>query len=70
MEEFELSTSKIIDIIYKKPEVVVRLLQSSGYSIDMDKATLQQINELTFKALMNNDFVFADDLINVIENTV
>jgi hypothetical protein len=69
MEDFNLSTSQIIDVIYKKPEFVVRLLQNSGYSIDLNTATLQKINELTFKALANNDIVFANGLLDIIKNT-
>jgi hypothetical protein len=69
METLELNTLEIIDVIYKKPEVVVRLLQNSGYSIDLDTATLKKINEFTFDALANNNLVFAYDLYDVIQNT-
>ena len=68
MEKFDPNISKIVNFIFKKPEVVVRLLQNSGYSIDMDTATIQQIDKLVFEALQKKDEKFAYNLADAIVN--
>jgi hypothetical protein len=68
MKKFDQNISEIVDFIFKKPEVVVRILQSSGYSIDMKTATLQQIDRLTFEALEKKDERFAYNLADAIIN--
>jgi hypothetical protein len=68
MENGNENISKIVDFIFKKPEVVVKILQKSGYSIDMKTATLQQIDKMTFDALANKDEKFAYDLADAIIN--
>jgi gas vesicle protein len=45
----------ITDFIYDKPDVVVKILQQSGYSINMKKATLFQISDLVWKALYTDE---------------
>jgi hypothetical protein len=68
MENFNPKISEIVDFIFKKPEVVVKILQKSGYSIDMKTATLQQIDRMTFDALAKKDEKFAYDLADAIVN--
>lgn len=68
MENFDPKISKIVDFIYEKPEVVVKILQKSGYSIDMKTATLQQIDRMTFDALAKKDEKFSYDLADAITN--
>ena len=58
MNNQDVAIKKIADFIYKKPEVVVAILKESGYDISVDTATLQQINDLTFKALFNQEEPF------------
>ena len=68
MENFDPKISEVVNFIFEKPEVVVSILQKSGYSIDMKTATLQQIDKLTFEALANQDEKFAYDLADAIIN--
>lgn len=69
MEKLTPINQKITDFIYDKPDVVVVLLQQSGYNIDLKTATLQQINKLVYGALyVNKDEVFAKLLDNAIAN--
>ena len=68
MENFDPKIAEIVNFIYEKPEVVVRILQNSGYSIDMKTATLQQIDRMTFDALAKKDEKFAYDLADAIIN--
>jgi hypothetical protein len=68
MENFDPKISEVVNFIFEKPEVVVKILQNSGYSIDMKTATLQQIDKLTFEALANQDEKFAYDLADAIIN--
>lgn len=62
------NSNKIADFIYEKPEVMVILLKKYGYDIDVKTATLQKINEYTFKELYSGDIKFAQDLDNTIAN--
>jgi hypothetical protein len=64
MNNQEVAIKKVADFIYKKPEVVVAILQESGYDISVDKATLRQINELTFTALSNQEEPFTSKFTN------
>jgi hypothetical protein len=68
MENFEPKTSEVVNFIFNKPEIVVKILQKSGYSIDMKTATIQQIDKMTFEALANKDEKFAFDLADAIIN--
>jgi hypothetical protein len=68
MENFNPKISEIVDFTFKKPEVVVKILQNSGYSIDMKTATLQEIDRMTFNALAKKDEKFAFDLADAIIN--
>lgn len=69
MENLTPINQKITDFIYDKPDVVVVLLQQSGYNIDLKSATLQQINKLVYGALyVNQDEGFAKSLENAIAN--
>jgi hypothetical protein len=68
MENFNPNISQIVNFTFEKPEVVVRILQKSGYSIDMKTATLQQIDRMTFEALAKKDEKFAYDLADAIIN--
>ena len=62
-------TKDIIDFVYDKPQLVVPLLQKYGYSIEMKTASLQQIYELTFRALsIDQNTAFAQDLDDLIQN--
>jgi hypothetical protein len=56
---------RISDFIYKQPEVVVAILKESGYDISVDTATLRQINELTFKALLAEEEPFTSKFISI-----
>ena len=68
MENFNPNISQIVNFTFEKPEVVVRILQKSGYSIDMNTATIQQIDRMTFDALAKKDEKFAYDLADAIIN--
>jgi len=68
MENFDPKIAEVVNFIFEKPEVVVRILQNSGYSIDMKTATLQQIDRMTFDALAKKDEKFAYDLADAIIN--
>lgn len=59
---------KITDFIYAKPDVVVAVLNDSGYNISVKKATLHDITSATFTALSNNDQNFANKLANALDN--
>ena len=52
MEKLGTAEQKLADFIYEKPEVVVKLLQKYGYDISVKTATLSQIYDLTFKAII------------------
>ena len=68
MEKLSPNVQKISDFIYKKPEIVAMLLNQHGYDINIDKATLQQINQNTFEALYSGNMEFAQSLDEAIEN--
>lgn len=69
MQIDESITKKVSDFIYNYPDVAVVLLNKHGYAIDMDKASLSQINELIFTALfLNNDINLAQDIESHINN--
>ena len=69
MEKLTTAEQKIADFIYDYPEVVVKVLNNHGYNISMDTATLPEINELTYKALIiDNNAEFADSFDNAIAN--
>jgi hypothetical protein len=68
MEKLSPNVQKISDFIYQKPEVVAMLLNEHGYYINLDKATLQQINQYTFEALYSGNMEFAQSLDEAIEN--
>ncbi len=62
------SIKHITDFIYQKPDVVLAVLNDSGYNIPVKKATLNQITTQTLTALSNNDQKFASKLANAIDN--
>lgn len=62
MEKLDKNAQIISDFIYDKPEVVATLLNKHGYYIDVDKTTLQEINQFTFEALYSEDMAFAQSL--------
>jgi hypothetical protein len=68
MEENKAIAKKINDFIYQQPDVVVVILQQSGYNIDLKTATLPQIIKLTYTAIYNNDKPFIEALGNAIAN--
>ena len=68
MEKLSPNIQKISDFIYQKPEVVAMLLNQFGYNINLDKATLQQINEKTFEALYDGNIEFAQSFDEALEN--
>lgn len=69
MENLSPSEQKISDFIYKKPEVVVMMLNHHNYNISMETATLSQINELVFRAIyIDNNMSFAKDFDLAIAN--
>jgi len=68
MEYFNSNIPEIIDFIFKKPEVVLEILQKNNYPIELETATLQLIDELTFNALENRDEAFAYALASAIKN--
>lgn len=69
MEQIEKINKQITDFIYDSPDVVVLLLQQSGYSIDMKTATLYKINDLVWKALyIDENMKFAENLDSAIAN--
>jgi hypothetical protein len=68
MEKLSPNVQKISDFIYQRPEVVAMLLNEHGYTINIDKATLRQINQYTFEALYSADMAFAQSLDEAIAN--
>lgn len=62
MDKLDKNAQIISDFIYDKPEVVATLLNKHGYYIDVDKTTLQEINQFTFEALYSEDMAFAQSL--------
>jgi 2,3-bisphosphoglycerate-independent phosphoglycerate mutase len=68
MEKANQNIQEIVDFIFAKPEVVVKLLQEAGYEIEMNTATFQQIDKLTFEALEKKDEKFAYSLADAIIN--
>jgi hypothetical protein len=62
MEKLDKNAQIISDFIYDKPEVVATLLNQHGYNIDLDKTTLQEINQFTFEALYSENMAFAQSL--------
>jgi hypothetical protein len=68
MEENKAIAKKINDFIYQQPDVVVVLLQQSGYNIDLKTATLPQIIKLTYTAIYNDDKSFIESLGTAIAN--
>lgn len=68
MEKLSPNVQKISDFIYQKPEIVAMLLNQHGYDINIDKATLQQINQNTFEALYSGNMEFAQSLDLALEN--
>jgi hypothetical protein len=69
MEKTTAIDKKINDFIYKKPDVVVVILQQFGYDINLQTATLPQITKLVYNALyLNQDEPFAQALENAINN--
>lgn len=58
---------KINDFIYEKPDVVVILLQQSGYNIELKTATLPQITKLVYTALYINE---DEDFANLFDNAI
>lgn len=68
MEKLSPNVQKISDFIYEKPEVVAMLLNQHGYSINLDKATLQEINQYTFETLYSGDMEFAQSLDQALAN--
>jgi len=63
MEKLGTVEQKLADFIYEKPELVVKLLQKYGYDISVKTATLSQIYDLTFKAIIvDSDKEFANDM--------
>ena len=62
MENLDPKITEIVNFIFNKPEVVVKVLQENGYPIVMSTATLQEIEKLTFKALDRKDEKFDMDL--------
>lgn len=54
----DVAIKKIADFIYEKPDVVVAILQESGYDISVNTATLPLINKLTLTALTNEEQPF------------
>lgn len=69
MAQIQPLYKRLSDFIFEQPDVVVVILQQYGYNIDMQTATLNQINELVFKALYDDDNVdFAQTLDRAIDN--
>jgi hypothetical protein len=68
MEENKAIAKKINDFIYQQPDVVVVILQQSGYNIDLKTATLPEIIKLTYTAIYNDDRHFIETLGNAIAN--
>ena len=48
MAQLQPLYKRLSDFIFEQPDVVVVILQQYGYNIDMQTATLNQINELVF----------------------
>ena len=67
MEQKKDLNKIVADFIYSKPEVVVVTLQQFGYKIDMNTATLEKINKLTWEGIYNNP-AFKDAIISDIQN--
>jgi hypothetical protein len=68
MEKLSPNVQKVSDFIYQKPEVVAMLLNQHGYNINIDKATLPQINTLTFDALYSGNMEFAQSFDQALAN--
>lgn len=69
MAQLQPLYKRLSDFIFEQPDVVVVILQQYGYNIDMQTATLNQINELVFKALYDDNNVdFAKALDSAIAN--
>lgn len=69
MAQLQPLYKKLSDFIFEQPDVAVVLLQQYGYDIDLQTATLSQINDLVFKALYQDDNIaFAQALDNAIAN--
>jgi hypothetical protein len=69
MAQIQPLYKRLSDFIFEQPDVVVVILQQYGYNIDMQTATLNQINELVFKALYDDENVdFAETLDRAIDN--
>jgi hypothetical protein len=68
MEKLSPNFQIISDFIYQKPEVVAMLLNQYGYNINLDKTTLQEINQFAFEALYSGNAEFAQSLDEAIEN--
>ena len=69
MAQLQPLYKKLSYFIFEQPEVVVVILQQYGYDIDLQTATLSQINDLVFKAIYTDDNVdFAKSLDNAITN--
>jgi hypothetical protein len=68
MTDNEKNIQKVADFIYQKPELVVLALQESGYNIDIETATLKQINQLTFTAIYNNEEPFVSKINNILSS--
>lgn len=69
MNDITAVDKQINDFIYEKPDVVVVLLQQSGYNIELKTATLPKITKLVYTALyINKDKTFAESLDNAISN--
>jgi uncharacterized lipoprotein len=62
MENLDPKITEIVNFIFNKPEVVVKVLQENGYPIVMSTTTLQEIEKLTFEALNRKDEKFDMDL--------
>lgn len=61
MAQLQSVYTRISDFIFNHPDVVVVLLQQNGYDIDMETATLSQINKLVYQALIDGNTKFASD---------
>ena len=68
MEKLDKNAQIISDFIYDKPEVVATLINQHGYNIDLDKTTLQEINQFTFEALYSENMAFGQSLDLAIAN--
>ena len=66
MENLEFKNIDILKFIFDKPEVVVNLLKKNNYTIDMDTATIPEIEALTFNVLNGKDEKFTKELFDLI----